>query len=152
MDKTAQLWEAATGKRVGPPLEHLDTVFAIAFSPDGKTLLTASDDATARVWQASSGMALHTMLHLREVRAAAFSPNGESVLTGGWDRTARLWDVTLPTTIEHQDVVSAVAFSPDGKTVLTGSRENRGKMGRVDGQSGGTGAATRMGHLGGLQS
>jgi WD40 repeat protein len=50
-DKTARLWEVATGKQLGPPLHHRDTVAAVAFSPDGKTVLTGSVDKTARLWR-----------------------------------------------------------------------------------------------------
>lgn len=48
-DRTARLWDTATGKPVGPPMEHRDLVVAAAFSPDGKLILTGCADHTARV-------------------------------------------------------------------------------------------------------
>jgi eukaryotic-like serine/threonine-protein kinase len=54
-DKTARLWETATGKPIGPPLEHQGKVVAVALSTDGKTALTGSDDDTARLWETVSG-------------------------------------------------------------------------------------------------
>ena len=49
-DNTARLWESATRKPIGPPLQHQDGVFAVALSADGKTALTRSRDKTARLW------------------------------------------------------------------------------------------------------
>ena len=55
-DKTAQVWEAATGTPIGMPLRHEDSVIRAAFSPDGARVVTASADKTARVWDAATGM------------------------------------------------------------------------------------------------
>ena len=129
-DKTARLWEVATGKQLGPNLQHQHAVSAVAFSPDGKTVLTGSYDKTARLWEAATGKQLgpalqHQVPMLAEmgVRAVAFSPDGKAVLTGSNDKTARLWEVATGTklgpALQHQGVVTAVAFSPNGKTVLT---------------------------------
>ena len=52
-DKTVQLWDAATGAPVGRVLEHQDHVVTMAFSPDGKSLLTGSYDKSAQLWDAA---------------------------------------------------------------------------------------------------
>jgi hypothetical protein len=54
-DKTARVWEAASGKEMGQPLRHDDRVNSAAFSPDGKWVVTASRDKTARVWEVLIG-------------------------------------------------------------------------------------------------
>ena len=67
----------------------------MAFSPDGQTALTGSDDKTARLWDVTTGQPRGAALkHEGLVYAVAFSPDGQTALTGSWDNTARLWDVT----------------------------------------------------------
>jgi roadblock/LC7 domain-containing protein len=116
--------EAWTERR--PLSGRTDPVVAVAFSPDGKLVLTGSDDNTARLWEAA--MAVATLSgHTLRVNAVAFSPDGKLVLTGSDDNTARLWEAAtgkaVTTLSGHGGSVDAVAFSPDGKLVLTGSTD-----------------------------
>src|SRR5262245_32356113 len=125
------LWEAATGKPLGGPLRHAGPIYAAAFSPSGKVVLIAGDDAgqrgKAQLWEAVTGQPVGTPLtHRRPVTAAAFSPDGKTILTGSRDGTARLWDTATGKPahppLAHREPVRRVAFSPDGKTALTATR------------------------------
>ncbi|MFB2882266.1 caspase family protein [Floridanema aerugineum] len=110
---------------------HQDSVRAVAFSPDGKYLLSGSNDKTLKLWD-TSGKLLKTFTgHQDPVNAVAFSPDGKYLLSGSYDKTLKLWDTSgklLKTFTGHQGYVSAVAFSPDGKYLLSGSDDKTLKL------------------------
>ena len=118
-------------------LDHNKLILSVAFSPDGKTILTGSDDEIARLWDAGTGKLLMTLPRQAAVRAVAFSPDGKTILTGSGlvgsgEGLAQVWEAStgkLRRNLPHQGPVFAVAFSPDGKTVLTGS--GLGERGKV---------------------
>jgi WD40 repeat protein len=125
-DKTAKLWDAATGYVLRSFAGHTDAVFSVAFSPDGRTLATGSADQTIKLWDLATGRELRTLQgHSGEVFTVAFSPDGRLLASGSTDRTCRLWDVTTGTELRiftgHASYVRAVAFSPDG--AMLASRE-----------------------------
>jgi WD40 repeat protein len=87
------LWDAATGHPLATLTGHTSSVYAVVFSPDGKTLATASADHTARLWDAATGHPLATLPgHTDRVSAVVFSPDGKTLATTSADHTARLWD------------------------------------------------------------
>ena len=92
-DKTARVWDAATGKEIVVLRGHDGPVNSAAFSPDGKRIVTASDDKTARVWDAATGKKIVVLRgHDGAVFSAAFSPDGSRIVTASRDQTARVWD------------------------------------------------------------
>src|ERR1017187_8946150 len=72
---------------------HTGIVMHAAFSPDGRRIVTASEDHTARVWNAANGQLLANLEgHTGLVWQAAFSPDGQRVVTASFDNTARVWN------------------------------------------------------------
>ena len=129
-DKTAKLWDAASGKLIAS-FSHEGFVWHAAFSPDGARILTASADKTAKLWDAASGKLIASFAHQDSVNDATFSPGGARILTASADKTAKLWDATsgkLIASFAHQDSVNDAAFSPDGARILTASTDKTAKL------------------------
>jgi WD40 repeat protein/serine/threonine protein kinase len=123
----AYLWDVATGKRVGSSLRHKDRVAAVAFSPNGQTLLTGSRDNTARLWDRATGRPKGAPLrHRYDVGNALFTPDGATLVTASSQGfSAFLWDAAtlqrLGTPLGHGESLDDLAVSPDGMAVVTGS-------------------------------
>jgi eukaryotic-like serine/threonine-protein kinase len=118
-------------------LGHTGPVSSVAFSPDGKRIVTGSHDGTAKVWDAEQGQEVLTLKgHTSLVNSVAFSPDGKRIVTGSWDRTARVWDAEqgreVLTLKGHTGQVTSVAFSPDGKRIVTGSDDKTAKVWDLD--------------------
>src|SRR5207253_2024501 len=117
----AVLWEVDTGRRLFK-LPHEAPVEVVAFSPDGKTLLTAGDGKSVQLWEVSTGKLLSSLQHPGAVSGAAFHPKDNRLITTGHDRIVRVWDQgtgkVLGTPLTSPAQNESVVVSPDGKTVL----------------------------------
>ena len=105
---------------------HANAVNALAVAPDGRALVTANADRSARVWDLVSGRERRSLAGAGS--AVAFSPDGKLVVSGGENNTVRLWDAATGRELRalhgHVRQVYAVAFSPDGKLVASGGHDD----------------------------
>jgi len=138
--------------RLVVPIGHILSLTSVAFSPNGKYVLTGSIDNTAKLWDLT-GREMQTFKgHTDQVLSVAFSPDGNFVLTGSADNTAKLWDLSgseIQTFKGHVSAIHSVAFSPvtpedpkGGKYVLTGSADYTAKLWDFSGQE----TLTFLGH------
>jgi WD40 repeat protein len=154
-DKTAKLWDVATGRELRALAGHSGSVWCAAFAPDGKTLATGSLDRTVKLWNVASGEVVATIAgHTQSVHNVAWSPDGATLasgshttafgsasgpFTGGQSPLFRRGDavgeIKLWKMADRQrrfDLtgltggVQSLAFSPDGKLLAAGSRSTPG--------------------------
>lgn len=114
-------------------LGHWSRLSSASLSRDGRYVLTGSEDFTAVLWDAGSGIEIRQFTgHSRAVTSSALSPDNRFVATASSDGTARLWDATTGKEIRkfegHTDAVMSVVFSSDGRQVLTGGRDGTARL------------------------
>jgi WD40 repeat protein/serine/threonine protein kinase len=140
-DGAVWLCDAATGQPVGAPLRHQQTVQAVSFSPDSRTVLTGSWDKTACLWDVATRQAV-TLPHPDAVWALAFSQDGKTILTAAGEPVvagvqkpqrgeARLWNAATGKPLHvfpHGAPVYAVALSGNGRIALTGSADGKARL------------------------
>jgi hypothetical protein len=154
-DKRVLLWEpepvkavAAEGRTSGassPAVQetvvfagHTADVRSVAFSPDGKLLLTGSYDNTVRVWDVATHGLLKTLRgHGGRVSTCVFAPDGQWVLSGSEDHFAKIWSIAGYEEVRvfqglvlrgHSEAILGASFSPDGRQIATASRDRTAKI------------------------
>jgi len=93
----ATVYRTASGFafRVEVVAQKLEIPWALAFAPDGRTILSGSSDKTLRLWETASGRQLHMFTgHTGDVYSVAFARDGRTALSGSGDFTIKLWDLT----------------------------------------------------------
>ena len=137
------LFSAALALREGwsrPPWQvnhvlksHKNWILSAAFSPDGRRIVTAGWDDTARVWDSETGRELHVLKGHNSVNCSAtFSPDGRHIVTASHDETARVWDGEtgheLHVLSGHESGVISATFSPDGRRIVTASIDGTARL------------------------
>jgi WD40 repeat protein len=128
----------------------MGAVADVRFSPDGRRLASASQDASVRVWDAATGQEMLALReHTHRVLALAFSPDGRRLASASWDGTVRVWDAALrpkALTLEgHAARVTCLAVSPDGGLIASASQDGTARIwDAASGQS----LCTLTGHTG----
>ena len=135
---TVRLWDVTTGQVTAVFTEHAQ-VRSVSFSPDGRTIVSGSDDGTLRLWDVTTGENINTFTGHRggTINSVSFSPDGRTIVSGSDDEsTLRLWDVTTGENINtftgHTDTINSVSFSPDGGMIVSGSSDDTVRLWDVE--------------------
>ncbi|MEH2370114.1 WD40 repeat domain-containing protein, partial [Nostoc sp.] len=112
---------------------HSKRVNAVAFTPNGKQVISASWDKTLKLWNLETGECEHTFQgHSDRVTAVALTSDGKQVISTSWDNTLKLWNLETGkhdrTFHGHRDAVNAVIFTPDGKQAISASHDKTLKL------------------------
>lgn len=131
LGKSFEVFELSTGKAIAGPFRHKKAIHGVRYLPEGKRLVSWSDDGFALVWEEASAEVLHRLPHETQIKSGAVSPDGSRLLTGTGrssgartDSYSRLWDLEsgelIGRPLLHPADVMSCTFSPDGLRAATG--------------------------------
>jgi serine/threonine protein kinase len=137
VDNTVQIWNALTGDDILIYRQHFYFVNAVAWSPDGKKIASASADTNVQVWNVATGGNILTYRgHSSKVNAVAWSPDGKKIASASADRTVQIWDATTGQIIftyqGHTKEVSCIAWSPNGTRIASAGYDTTVHVWKVD--------------------
>jgi WD40 repeat protein len=123
-----KIWNAKTGKLITNLKGHTNEVTCLAWTADGRKLISGSLDSSIRTWDTITWQQIAVFTHRNLVHGIAISPNGRILASASVDNTARLWNLEngqpIGSALQHADYVNCVLFSTDGKLLATGCSDN----------------------------
>lgn len=136
-DQTIRIWDVDSGQECNYLERYASSINSVAFSPDGKYIVSTSKDQTIRIWDFVTGRIVKTFYgYTGRFLQASFSPDGKRIVSASDDKTIRIWNVDsgeqLMTFDGHRDVVNSVCFSPDGKHIASASRDKTVRIWDID--------------------
>ena len=136
--RRARIADAKKGRALFA-LQHPGEITSLAFSNDGRRIVTGGRDRLARIWNGFNGKLIHELAgHQGQVLDVAIGPGGTGVATVSTDGTGRIWDVATgelrASLFGHTNFVRGVAFSPDGESVVTASRDGTARTWALNGR------------------
>ncbi|GCL36904.1 serine/threonine protein kinase [Sphaerospermopsis sp. FACHB-1094] len=132
-NRIIKLWNITTGQEIYSLQGHTQKINVVAISPDGKILVSGSDDKTIKVWNLATGQLIHTLIsHTDSVHALAISKDGKTLVSASDDTTIKVWNLAtgklIITLKDHTYWVRSLAISPDGFTLASGSFDKSIKL------------------------
>ncbi len=132
---------------------HSNEVTTVDWSPDSRRIVTASNDNTARIWDAEGNLLYTLSGHSESVTRALWSPDGRWIATSSVDGTAKIWNASTGTAVftlsGHNDRIVNLAWSPDSRRIVTASTDNTA---RIWDAISGEWMATLSGHTGAVNN
>jgi WD40 repeat protein len=129
------IWDATTGKEIRTLKGHDNAVLSLAFSPDGKRIISGSMGNDLIVWDVNSGeelMRLEGHDAPKGIASVDLSTDGKQIVSGDYGGTIKIWEassgkelLTIRTILEDGEFIRSVAFSPDGKRIVAGQNSKR---------------------------
>ena len=128
-----KVWDADKGTELLSLKGHSARVSSVAYSPDGKRIVSASEDKTVKVWDAVKGTELFSLKgHTNQVISVAYSPDGKRIVSASMDATAKVWDAVTGQEVfcfkGHSGWVCCVRYSPDGTRIASAGEDKTVKV------------------------
>ncbi len=130
-----RLWHLETGSQISEGQLHSGPINVIAFTKNGRSLITGSYDRTIKVWDVASGQLRYSLRgHGERIRAIAVHPY-QNIIASASNDGIRIWNLNsglLLSHLEHNDWVESLAFSPDGTILASGSYDAKIRLWEID--------------------
>ena len=127
VDGSLRVWNPTTGQQLLNIRAHQEAVTAVAWSPDGESLVSGSTDNTIKFWNSATGGPRFTLEgHQNDITDLGWSPDGQYFVASGW--VTLVWDLSLSTNVRltlggHTKQIESLSWSPDSTQLISASED-----------------------------